>query len=83
MLQTDSDSMVSKQDNAVNLAKDKQQLATNNDRLRKEINVLRHQLQEAQSNFEREVSCTVDGQLVYFRCISQPFLKLFHTFAGD
>ncbi|KAK9833120.1 hypothetical protein WJX74_007929 [Apatococcus lobatus] len=47
--------MAHHRDNAVNLAKDKQQLAANNDNLRKQINVLRHQLQEAQGNFEREV----------------------------
>ena len=47
------------QDNAVSLAKDKQQLVTNNDNLRKQIELFRHQLQEAQGNFEREVSCLI------------------------
>lgn len=55
--------MLMQQDNAVNLAKDKQQLVANNDNLRKQIDLFRHQLQEAQGNFEREVGCVAVLQL--------------------
>lgn len=45
--------------------------------------MLRRQLQEAQSNFEREVSRSVGCQLASFSCIVKPFAQVLHTSAGD